>query len=284
MLEWLLSVACFLLGHFGPAWWQNSNMEWMDRIVPPYQETANGDVLIQLGLHHNVQEETVPVWMLLLITLVIPLLVLPTIAIRFGPRGDFHAISCVFGWSIGFNWLITDTVKAYCAQLRPNFYALCEFDQNKECASDSVKAYKSFPSGHSSLAFCSMTIVTLYWLGKVGGAHRSLRTKLLSLVAFFLPTGVAIWIAASRVHDYYHHPVDVMTGAVIGTMCGQFCTSLYYPSCAVAAASDRAGCPLQAAPQQHENSSSSSGQDIDDELSFSSTGRGMTVVANPIMT
>jgi membrane-associated phospholipid phosphatase len=266
ILELVLSYTCLILGYAGPEWWTTwrNDTAWRERISVPYQETANGDVLIQLGLHYDVQDETVPVWMLLLLTLVLPILLLPLITAFFGPPGDAHAILCVYGWAVGLNWLISDVLKVYCGQLRPNFYALCEFDADtKTCLNESsYNAYKSFPSGHSSLAFCSMTIVSLHWLGKVGilrssRSGSSLRTKLSALVAFLLPTSIAIWIAASRIHDHYHHPVDVVTGAAIGTMCAHFCMALYYPSIYATGSLHRgdevaAGYPLLQSPQGEE--------------------------------
>jgi membrane-associated phospholipid phosphatase len=168
---------------------------------------------------------------------------------------------------VGLNWFISDVLKVYCGQLRPNFYALCEFDADtKTCLNENSRnAYKSFPSGHSSLAFCSMTIVSLYWLGKVGilrssraGKSSSLRTKLSALVAFSLPTSTALWIAASRIHDHYHHAVDVVTGAAIGTMCAQFCMALYYASIYATGAAHTgalsAGYPLQESMHMEEES------------------------------
>ena len=58
---------------------EHGNSTLTDRIIlaAPYQEISNGDVLIQLGLHRDVRDETVFVWVLLFLTLGVPPLVLP---------------------------------------------------------------------------------------------------------------------------------------------------------------------------------------------------------------
>jgi diacylglycerol diphosphate phosphatase / phosphatidate phosphatase len=236
--ELLVSVAFFILGRKIPQWlgtaygWNGS---------APYQETSNGDVLVDLGLNFELLPQTVPASMLLLIGVVLPLILLLVLGICSGPSGDAHAGLCVYFLAVGMNSFVTDMMKNYCGKLRPNFYQMCAFDADtKACANDVVNAHLSFPSGHSSLSFCAMTIISLYLLGKVG-LHRmhtpgmtinypSLKTKLLAWLAFALPFGVAVFVAASRVHDYYHHPADIVTGAAIGMVCAHFATSLWYPS------------------------------------------------------
>jgi diacylglycerol diphosphate phosphatase / phosphatidate phosphatase len=237
--EFLICIAFFILGRTIPTWlgvvygWNGS---------APYQETANGDVLVDLGLNFDLLPQTVPTSMLLLIGVVLPLILLLVLGVCSGPSGDAHACLCVYFLAVGMNSFVTDMMKNYCGKFRPNFYKMCAFDvDTKACANDVFNAHQSFPSGHSSLSFCAMTVISLYLLGKVG-LHRmhtsgmalknypSLKTKLLAWLAFATPLGIAAFVASSRVHDFYHHPADIVTGAAIGTVCAHFATSLWYPS------------------------------------------------------
>ena len=78
---------------------------------------------------------------------------------------------------------------------------------------------KSFPSGHSAHAFCFASLLTLSLLrhlalsvasrGETGWA-RFLRAAALA------PGTLALFVAASRVHDNWHHPADVVAGSAIG--------------------------------------------------------------------
>jgi membrane-associated phospholipid phosphatase len=89
-----------------------------------------------------------------------------------------------------------------------------------------------------------MTVVTLYWLGKIGVyrcKYPSVLTKLHALVALLLPISLALWIAASRVRNHFHHPADVVTGGLLGYICAQAATRLWYPSIGDR---DQAGIPI----------------------------------------
>lgn len=250
MAELLISIGFFFLGGQVPTWWA-SVYDWEGSPIP-YQETANGDVLVELDLNYEVLSETVPVWMLLLLGILLPVVLLLVMGVCSGPPGDAHASLCVYFLAVGMNLFITNMMKIYCGRFRPNFYGMCEFDTDaKACANDMANAHKSFPSGHSSLSFCAMTVLSLYFLGKVG-LHRmpttdtpknypSLITKLQAWMAFAIPLGLAVFVASSRVHDFYHHPADVVAGAAIGMVCAHFATGLWYPS----VYSNLAGYPLQ---------------------------------------
>jgi membrane-associated phospholipid phosphatase len=98
----------------------------------------------------------------------------------------------------------------------------------------------SFPSGHSSAAFAGFGFLALYLNAKfkifstakeanatnsADGGHgdpendtKMRRTRHWKLVLWALPWLIALLIAASKVRDGWHHPVDVIFGAIVGTL------------------------------------------------------------------
>ena len=98
----------------------------------------------------------------------------------------------------------------------------------------------SFPSGHSSAAFAGFGFLALYLNGmlKVFGKRRESalpcyrpsgsgeaedrgclnegRIRHWKMVVWVLPWLVAFLIAASKVRDCWHHPVDVLFGSLVG--------------------------------------------------------------------
>ena len=68
----------------------------------------------------------------------------------------------------------------------------------------------SFPSGHASLSFTTMVRVSLE-------LTQILQKWPLHRLAW-TPMVLAIYIAWSRVTDHWHHPEDIIAGAVLGTV------------------------------------------------------------------
>ena len=232
-------VFCFFIFAFGkllPLLW-NLWYHWESPV--PYQTTANGDILLELDLSYELlRKETIPDWLAAVLCVIIPLLLYSIIGFYWGPDGDVHASLCFFFVTVGLTWLLTDTIKTYAGQLRPNFYDMCEFNKDTlECETDSKhllqESRRSFPSGHSSLAFGSMMTLSLYFLGKVGIQRNmysqvpSFRSKILYLLSS-LPLLLAFFIATSRIHDFWHHPADVVGGALIGVACALFSHGMWY--------------------------------------------------------
>jgi membrane-associated phospholipid phosphatase len=167
---------------------------------------------------------------------------------------DIHSALCLITVSFGSTRLFTDFLKNYVGYMRPNFYNMCQFNMETiSCdATENLKsARRSFPSGHSSISFCGMTCLALYLAGKVGlhshlqksyqlqednnnnsnnviqGEHtpkigkwglKTLFKKIVFLFAIGGPLLLSTFVAASRVHDNWHHPADVVAGALIGAI------------------------------------------------------------------
>lgn len=166
---------------------------------------------------------------------------------------DIHSGICLITVSYGSTRLFTDFLKNYVGFMRPNFYNMCQFNMETiscDAAENLKSARRSFPSGHSSISFCGMTCLALYLAGKVGlHSHlqtffqpqqdnsnhnidssnvireektihkwgiKRLRKKIVFLFAIGGPLFLSAFVAASRVHDNWHHPADVVAGALIG--------------------------------------------------------------------
>lgn len=137
---------------------------------------------------------------------------------------------------------------------RPNFYAMCGFDKETlQCMNGDemeMEARMSFPSGHSSLSFCGLVCVALFFLGRMSGRPGPLRirSKLMTTLSF-TPLLLSFWCATSRLvgmcivfltvlffriglvlttlkhvccillfQDNWHHPSDIIAGAILGSI------------------------------------------------------------------
>ena len=158
-------------------------------------------------------------------------------------------INCLL-FAIGIEQLTSQTLKMYVGRLRPNFYALCGFDTKLfKCTADlahQTEARLSFPSGHSSLSFCSMGILMWFGLGcwiricNTGGDGSSYRegTALghtmrqkfgrIGVLVALSPLLFSTFVAASRLADNWHHPSDIIAGTIIGFSCSTISYHLWW--------------------------------------------------------
>ncbi|CAH2103868.1 unnamed protein product [Euphydryas editha] len=97
---------------------------------------------------------------------------------------------------------------------RPDFFYRCfpygeettEFFRNQLAIID---GRKSFPSGHSSFAFCSLGFLS-FWLREICDSN------IIVDISCFLLLIFATLIGVSRCLDNHHHWEDVLVGAVLG--------------------------------------------------------------------
>ena len=79
----------------------------------------------------------------------------------------------------------------------------------------------TYVSGHSSHSACWATLLTLCLLRRAAAAileRAPVRRRALYLLVF-VPAPIALFVAASRVHDNWHHPADVVCGVMLGALC-----------------------------------------------------------------
>lgn len=129
---------------------------------------------------------------------------------------------CIYCVAIGVTSFATGFVKNYCGYLRPSYYDLCGVNDD-DCGAD---AHRSFPSGHASLSFCGLYLLTLY-IRRNWGTGPQPQHRLIAMAGLIFPMGLATFIAASRVVDNKHFPADVVGGAVLGLMVAQYCDGVW---------------------------------------------------------
>ncbi|GFR51605.1 hypothetical protein Agub_g14029 [Astrephomene gubernaculifera] len=182
-------------------------------------------------LSYPYRDSSVPTYVLYILVFALPAVVFAvTATIKSFKRRresfvDWHhaALSIAEGFALttGFKrW--TNLV----GRLRPNWLASLKLKDPAEVDD----ARLSYPSGHSAYMFFSMTVVSLYLLGKLEVMHRPSQPLFLKCILAVGPLALATFVAVSRIADYKHHPSDVNAGCFIGTLCGAFAYFLNYPS------------------------------------------------------
>jgi diacylglycerol diphosphate phosphatase / phosphatidate phosphatase len=221
----------------------------------PYQILDNGEYVRDLTIDQQLVGETISDSLVVILALLIPLLLQLALSWKFGTKGDIHGTVCVYIVSFCLVSIATDFVKTYVGYLRPVFYELCQpndtYDTCTTDLSEENSGRKSFPSGHASTAFCGLTLLTLFLHNRFGipsiktyatiipstvvsepnemtvtYKRNPLRYRIYSILSL-LPMAIALFIAASRVHDNRHFPADVVAGSILGGTISMFVHNLW---------------------------------------------------------
>ncbi|WFD30676.1 hypothetical protein MSPP1_001698 [Malassezia sp. CBS 17886] len=183
------------------------------------------------------------------------------------------------------NAAVTNTVKVWIGRPRPDFLSRCRPDMSMApptdtgafqsqlvtdavCMADHTSVqfqdgFKSFPSGHSSMAFAGLTYLALFmhaalthcaarlwayaeepYVALRAGDEEREETPadsasprpstappllLASMALPLLPLMAAVYVASSRVMDYRHHPTDVVAGTILGALIAVSVFRVYHP-------------------------------------------------------
>ena len=232
----------------------------------PYQETAAGDVLLELMFDNELVDETVNNQLLVVLGVLVPFCLQIILSLTYGEKWhDVHRSILAFSWAFGLSTFVVEFTKHYVGYLRPNFYAKCGFDYDTmQCDPDTdtntFTGRKSFMSGHSSMSFAGLTVLSVYMqrlCGVGSGTKRAMvvggtdahsnenrdgavilryvssspsvqrKQRVLSFLCLF-PMFLAVFMAASRVRDNYHHPADIIGGSIVGAAAAVWSMGIWF--------------------------------------------------------
>jgi len=171
-------------------------------------------------------------------------------------RYSYHQALIGILFAISLSTLFSHVVKAFVGRYRPDFISLCDVDFDKVqehydkfnissgvgygprilfdtsiCKTSKKNLFeerRSFPSGHSSFAFCVMSYLSLYIAGQIHLMDK--KSYIWKYFVVFVPYMIAFMVALSRVFDYRHHWQDVTVGSIIGLFFGIVTYFYYFPS------------------------------------------------------
>ncbi|CAK4135163.1 unnamed protein product [Aphanomyces euteiches] len=191
------------------------------------------------------EQLVVPMWLAVVIFYAVPVLTHALLQWLHHIHNDTRDFFLTLITATTLTQLFTNFAKVVVGRFRPSFYDMCDWDMSvvwdgvtNLCRDpDGEKeGRKSFPSGHSSGAFSTLFLLTLYLLGRskvlTSSVLSSERGILVSIQFFaaFIPTMLAVWICITRSQDNWHHYSDILAGIVIGAASSLFAYTQNYAS------------------------------------------------------
>jgi len=176
-------------------------------------------------LTYPIQEETIPLWMWVLMCILLPVLVFGAVQVGLRSAHDFHNACLGLFEGIAFNLVFTDLIRYFAGRNGPDWY-----DRVRAGVPSALKEGRlSFPSMHTSLAFATLTYLSAYMCGKLG-VFRDDSGHMWKAFIAIIPIFGASLLSITRTMDYHNDFSDVLAGAVIGGIVGLLCYFLNYPS------------------------------------------------------
>ncbi|KAG9243737.1 phosphatidic acid phosphatase type 2/haloperoxidase [Calycina marina] len=152
----------------------------------------------------------------------------------------FHVSLLGFFIAIALSSFITDVIKNMVGRPRPDLISRCKpapgtpenvlvaIDVCTETDRHTLQdGWRSFPSGHSNMAFAGLGYLSLFFCGQLHVFRP--RTDLGKALLAFSPLLGAAIIAISRCEDYRHDVYDVTCGSILGMGITYFSYRRYYP-------------------------------------------------------
>lgn len=193
-------------------------------------------------------QERVSGHMCLILAAIVPLLVMSAVTIFKHPvskNQGWHMINVsVLGLAlcISVDGVITDILKAWIGQPRPDFLARCGpalntpidiFVDASVCTAPLgrrllVDGMRSTPSGHSSISFASFGYLFMWLYGQWRLGDKPTSKPLFMYIAAATPLMIAAYIALSRVQDYRHSFLDITLGCGLGCFVAHQIYSKYF--------------------------------------------------------
>jgi diacylglycerol diphosphate phosphatase/phosphatidate phosphatase len=190
--------------------------------IEPYQrfQPAN-DTMTAYPLLPDI----VPSWLCAVMAVAIPLCVVGLVQLvpwRTWVRShDVHNAALALLSALCHAFVFTGIFKLYAGRLRPDYQARVAANV------DVLDGMQSFPSGHSSSIFASMSLLSIYLACKLGVFHES-GGHAHRFLASFWPLVIGGFVAVSRTRDYHHNFSDILAGSVIGLVAGPLSYFSYF--------------------------------------------------------
>lgn len=198
--------------------------------------------------HPFAVQERVSGHMCLILAAVVPLLVMSVVTAFKHPiakNQGWHMLNVsVLGLAlcISVDGVITDILKAWIGQPRPDFLARCVPQPNTPldifvdasvCTAPLgnrilIDGMRSTPSGHSSISFSSFGYLFMWLYGQWRLGDKPTTRPLLMYIAAGMPLMFAAYIALSRVQDYRHSFLDISLGCGLGCLIAHLIYSKYF--------------------------------------------------------
>jgi len=145
------------------------------------------------------------------------------------------------GLSVAATITITGALKNLTGKPRPDVIDRCKPDPAwkesaigltgwENCTGDPYilrDGFKSWPSGHSSIAFAGLGYLSIYLSGKLHILDNRGETWKTFLV--LIPMLSASMVAVSRIMDARHHPFDVISSSILGMFLAWVSYRQYFP-------------------------------------------------------
>ena len=235
VIDWIVAIALLALGHWANTW------RPFERRLGPQLHDPNIAYPFTTG-----SEQVVPARLLWRLSTVVPALLLLPLVLR-PPRHVSRMRLLSELWlgltsSVAMGFLFICIVKSMVGRLRPDFIARCQPNADGICTGDAAvvtEGRKSFPSGHSQLAFSGLGYVSLALAAALADVDAPRFGSLWKLIVAFSPALLALLIALSRISDYWHHWEDVLVGTLIGCTSACIAFRLRFPSPVYAPAGER---------------------------------------------
>ncbi|KAG8695937.1 hypothetical protein FRC09_008848 [Ceratobasidium sp. 395] len=214
----------------------------LDKIDGFRREFSLADTSIQ---HTYTVHERVPNWLLLVICFGAPVVIMPVVnLLTVRSWWDWHNSMLGLTLSLATTGAVTQVVKVTVGRPRPDAIARCKpmdgahdhavFGLVTTAICTETDAYmmkdgwRSFFSGHSSLAFAGLGFLSFYLSGKLHlfdeRGHTGKAWIALAPLTGALLTGI------SRSMDYRHHWQDILVGSCVGLVLAYFSYRQYYPT------------------------------------------------------
>jgi len=216
----------------------------VEYVTSPFERHISPEAWEELKYPFD-RHNTVPGWLVPVYGLVVPVVLAAVYHAVFRCEiREFHDLLYSVMINVAITAAATGFLKETLGRPRPNFFERCygdtynltealPFDHYNppDCTnpdkSEVEEGRRSFPSGHSSWAMCSMFYITLFLIGKMhvfdGRGH------FWKLAVSLIPTWLAVVIGITRIDDYMHHWTDVVAGWLLGMLVALMVYLMYYP-------------------------------------------------------